>query len=178
MNNVDSSSEVLECRFGYPKPISSMRSRFVLQEHGQAKELAANGGDASKKIFQHQNRSWKFVPERDDARIVAYNPTILQTWRANTDVTPVTSTHVLVEYITKYLTKSDQEKIDDVMYFDFFMINTNYIYNSKVNQSYRNMGRKRGLEQQRHQQQQQQPQQKQLKNWSQKTSSMKNRVSL
>ncbi|MEN2496668.1 MAG: hypothetical protein MHMPM18_001158 [Marteilia pararefringens] len=55
--------------------------------------------------------SWRFVPERNQKRVVNYNPLILQTWGGNINIMPVTSTHALVEYITK----SDQKKLDDVM---------------------------------------------------------------
>ncbi|MEN2497334.1 MAG: hypothetical protein MHMPM18_001723 [Marteilia pararefringens] len=92
-HNMDSSKC---CRFGYPMPYEATPGHFIKHDYGT-------------------ESSWKYVPERHNERVVNYNPLILQTWHANLDITPVTSTHVLVEYITRYITKSDQKKLDDVI---------------------------------------------------------------
>ena len=87
-----------ECRFGYPK---------LNNIEGQFKKIRGN---------------WTFEPARNSPRTVPYNTLILKYWRSNIDVTVVSSTEVLITYITKYITKSDQSSLMQTMY--FFLIET------------------------------------------------------
>ena len=72
------------CRFGYPKHST---------ESGK---------------FERIENDWVFVPARNHRRIVPYNIDILRTWRSNMDITVVSSTTILMNYVTKYVTKSNQ----------------------------------------------------------------------
>ena len=64
-----------------------------------------------KPTFEFEKGEWTFKPERNNDRTVAYNPTILKTWRSNMDITVVCSTEILTVYLTKYVTKSNQKNL-------------------------------------------------------------------
>ena len=72
------------CRFKFPKPFAD-RSSIELDDHGR---LAYNSA-------------------RNDPWINGYNAFIITLWRANIDIQPITSKHVVVQYIAKYAAKSE-----------------------------------------------------------------------
>ena len=84
------------CRFGYPK---------ILNESGK---------------FEKKDGDWIFLPKRNHQRVVPYCQKVLKSWRCNMDITVVSSTTVLVSYITKYVTKSNQADLMTTMYFNFY----------------------------------------------------------
>ncbi|KAE8740593.1 hypothetical protein FOCC_FOCC013893 [Frankliniella occidentalis] len=49
----------------------------------------------------------EFLPKRNDERLNKYNAYMIQTWRANMDVAPVISKTALVNYLAKYISKSE-----------------------------------------------------------------------
>ena len=71
--------EEQECRFGYPKPVTT-----IVEEDGIPNVLTA----------------------RNDSLINSYNPVQLSAWRANVDMQYVVSRHRVVNYVAKYATKS------------------------------------------------------------------------
>ncbi|KAK3929764.1 ATP-dependent DNA helicase [Frankliniella fusca] len=74
----------MKCRFNFPQ---------VYQE--QAKLQFDENGNA------------EFLPQRNDERLNKYNAYMIQTWRANMDVAPVISKTALVNYLAKYISKSE-----------------------------------------------------------------------
>ena len=79
------------CRFGYPKDIN----------------------DTAK--FELKKGNWTFLPERNSQTTVPYNTKILNCWRSNIDITVVSSTEILSNYITKYVTKTNQKSLMSTM---------------------------------------------------------------
>jgi len=49
----------------------------------------------------------EFFPERNDTQLNKFNPFIISTWRANIDVAPVLSKKAVINYLTKYVSKSE-----------------------------------------------------------------------
>ena len=49
----------------------------------------------------------EFIPERNDERLNKFNPFIISTWRANIDIAPVLSKKAIIEYLSKYVSKSE-----------------------------------------------------------------------
>ena len=80
-----------ECRFSYPKP----------------------NCDIGK--FDYIANDWHFFPKRNSPVTVPYNPDILRTWRSNIDLTVISSTDILTNYVTKYVTKSNQSDLIPVV---------------------------------------------------------------
>ncbi|MCL7028421.1 hypothetical protein MKW94_024005 [Papaver nudicaule] len=74
------------CRFRFPKEISNV-SKLVEEP------LKSN--------------MFRFVGERDDDRVNSHNRSVLQTWRANIDWSPVTTVESVTQYIGKYAAKSE-----------------------------------------------------------------------
>ncbi|XP_034255201.1 uncharacterized protein LOC117653547 isoform X2 [Thrips palmi] len=71
------------------------RFKFPQEEQNEAKIGLSETGNA------------EFIPRRNDTRLNKYNPYIAQTWRANTDVAPVISKQALINYLAKYISKSE-----------------------------------------------------------------------
>ncbi|KAK3923555.1 ATP-dependent DNA helicase RRM3, partial [Frankliniella fusca] len=59
------------------------------------------------KIGINEKGNVEFIPKRNDPRLNKYNAYITQTWRANTDVPPVISKQALINYLAKYISKSE-----------------------------------------------------------------------
>ena len=73
-----------ECRFGYPKPLQS-QSALVIEEEPV------------------------LLTARNDGMINSFNPVQLSAWRANVDMQYIVSRHRVIEYCTKYVTKSEPQ---------------------------------------------------------------------
>ncbi|KAK3909608.1 ATP-dependent DNA helicase pfh1 [Frankliniella fusca] len=79
----------LECRFKFP---------VELRDHCQ--------------IIISEDRDVEPVTARNDSYLNKYNPYIIQTWRANIDLSPVISKRALVNYLAKYISKSETQSKD------------------------------------------------------------------
>ena len=73
-----------ECRFGYPKPLQP-RTAIVVEDDSQPALLTA----------------------RNDGMVNSFNPVQLSAWRANVDMQYIVSRCKVIEYCTKYVTKSE-----------------------------------------------------------------------
>ena len=73
-----------ECRFGYPKPLQP-RTAIVVEDDSQPTLLTA----------------------RNDGMVNSFNPVQLSAWRANVDMQYIVSRRKVIEYCTKYVTKSE-----------------------------------------------------------------------
>ena len=74
-----------KCKFGYPKELRE-KSEFLETMHG-----------------------WKYEPKRSNVRSVPHNKPLLCLFRANMDLTVISSVQILVKYLTKYITKTPKE---------------------------------------------------------------------
>lgn len=93
-------TSVEKCRFGFPHP---------LNEHEKV----------------HKDDNWKFEPRRNDEYMAKYNPFISQTWRGNTDISPILSKRAILLYIVKYATKAENESKDYREILQFLAENVN-----------------------------------------------------
>ena len=73
-----------ECRFGYPKLLQP-RTEIITEEEPT------------------------LLTARNDGMINNFNPIQLSTWRANLDMQYIVSRHRVIEYCTKYVTKSEPQ---------------------------------------------------------------------
>lgn len=80
----------MECRFGFPKPTPVHKSDITISENGDV----------------------EFVSSRNDALLNKYNHYMIQAWRANMDIAPVLSKRALVNYLAKYVSKSENKSIN------------------------------------------------------------------
>ncbi|KAE8740153.1 hypothetical protein FOCC_FOCC014351, partial [Frankliniella occidentalis] len=64
--------------------------------------------EKSRLIINDKNEL-EFVPARNDPRLNKYNAYIIQSWRANIDVSPVLSKRALIQYLSKYISKSEPQ---------------------------------------------------------------------
>ena len=71
-----------ECRFGYPKPL---QSDTTIETNPEPTLLTA----------------------RNDGMVNSFNPVQLSAWRANVDMQYIVSRHRVIDYCTKYVTKSE-----------------------------------------------------------------------
>ena len=71
-----------ECRFGYPKPLQP-HTAIVLEEEPT------------------------LLTARNDGMVNSFNPVQLSAWRANVDMQYIVSRRRVIEYCTKYVTKSE-----------------------------------------------------------------------
>ena len=74
-----------ECRFGYPKPL---QPHTVLVTEGHEPTL---------------------LTARNDGMVNSYNPVQLSAWCANVDMQYIVSRRRVIEYCTKYVTKSEPQ---------------------------------------------------------------------
>lgn len=51
---------------------------------------------------------YRLQPERDDVHLNPYNPVVSMAWLANIDIAPWTGTEVLLNYLSKYVSKSER----------------------------------------------------------------------
>lgn len=58
------------------------------------------------------DRAAELVTARNDRFLNKYNDYVIQTWRANIDVSPVLSRRALINYLAKYITKSEKQSKD------------------------------------------------------------------
>ena len=72
-----------ECRFGYPKPL---QPHTILMTDGDEPTL---------------------LTARNDGMVNSFNPVQLSAWRANVDMQYIVSRRKVIEYCTKYVTKSE-----------------------------------------------------------------------
>lgn len=79
----------IECRFKFPFEFKA-KSEVVITNDRDAELLTA----------------------RNDKLLNKYNDYVIQTWRANIDVSPVLSRRALVNYLAKYITKSEKQSKD------------------------------------------------------------------
>ena len=78
-----------ECRFGFPKELTSETTVTVKRDdRGSRTSVTAE-------------------PRRNDPLLNTHNRSILQTWRANVDFQLIFDHHRVVEYVAKYMTKSE-----------------------------------------------------------------------
>ncbi|KAK3917404.1 ATP-dependent DNA helicase RRM3 [Frankliniella fusca] len=75
---------VTECRFKFPFEMETV-SQLKLNESG----------------------SYELLTARNDELLNKYNKYIIQSWRANMDISPCLSKEALLSYLTKYVTKSE-----------------------------------------------------------------------
>jgi len=87
----------IECRFKFPKTITHT-SKIVFKE-----KWKRTLQDKTTQIIYECQLELK----RNDPRMNQHNIWDMQTWRANTDFTLVLSTHHVVEYVAKYITKAE-----------------------------------------------------------------------
>ena len=88
-----------ECRFGYPKPL---RTKHGKQEcrFGHPKPLQPNTA-----IITEEEPT--LITGRNDGMINSFNPVQLSAWRANVDMQYIVSRQRVLQYCTKYVTKSE-----------------------------------------------------------------------
>ena len=85
---------VQKCRFGYPKPL-------------QPETILVTGGNQDD---DEQNEP-VLITARNDGLLNSFNPVQLSAWRANVDMQYCVSRHKVVEYVTKYATKSEPRSL-------------------------------------------------------------------
>ena len=73
-----------ECRFGYPKPLQP-HTDIVMEEEPT------------------------ILTARNDGMVNSFNPVQLPAWRANVDMQYIVSRRRVIEYCTKYVTKSEPQ---------------------------------------------------------------------
>ena len=73
-----------ECRFGYPKPLQP-HTDIVMEEEPT------------------------ILTARNDGMVNSFNPVQLSAWRANIDMQYIVSRRRVIEYCTKYVTKSEPQ---------------------------------------------------------------------
>lgn len=71
-----------QCRFGYPKPLQPHTTISIDQEPA-------------------------LLTARNDGMVNSFNPAQLSAWRANIDMQYIVSRRKVIEYCTKYVTKSE-----------------------------------------------------------------------
>ena len=81
-------SDVAECRFGYPKALTDTTSVSVERSDNGKTEVTVE-------------------PKRNDPLLNCHNRALVQTWRANVDFQLVYSRRKVVEYLAKYISKSE-----------------------------------------------------------------------
>ena len=81
-------SDVAECRFGYPKPLSDTTT--VSMERSESGKVEIN-----------------VEPKRNDPLLNCHNRALVQTWRANVDFQLVHKRGQVVEYLAKYISKTE-----------------------------------------------------------------------
>ena len=81
-------SAVAECRFGYPKPLTDSTTVSVERSDNGQVELTVE-------------------PKRNDPLLNCHNRAIVQTWRANVDFQLIHDRRKVVEYLAKYISKSE-----------------------------------------------------------------------
>lgn len=64
------------------------------------------------KIVISDDKEVEFLSTRNDELLNKYNQFIIQTWRANIDISPVLSKRALINYLAKYITKSETQSKD------------------------------------------------------------------
>jgi hypothetical protein len=82
---VDKKTKKKGCRFRFPKKI----------EHSARTDV------------NDESRELECFPERNDTRLNKFNPFIIETWRANLDTAPVLSKKAIIDYLSKYVSKSE-----------------------------------------------------------------------
>lgn len=73
-----------ECRFKFPKTL-----------------------EPQAKIEKNEANDVEFVPARNHPNVNKFNEYIIQSWRANIDIAPVLSKRALINYLAKYISKSE-----------------------------------------------------------------------
>ncbi|KAE8749141.1 hypothetical protein FOCC_FOCC004047 [Frankliniella occidentalis] len=76
-----------ECRFGFPKYLQ----------------------DTSSYKIDPETHDIEFTSKRNDPLLNNFNDYIIQTWRANIDISPVMSKQALINYLAKYISKPERE---------------------------------------------------------------------
>ena len=80
---------IKECRFKFP---------FALRDHSE--------------ILISDDKDVEFLTSRNDSYLNKCNKFMIQTWRANIDISPVLSKRALINYLAKYITKSETQSKD------------------------------------------------------------------
>ena len=86
---------VQKCRFGYPKPLQPQTSLVV--------ESTSDNDE--------ENQGPVLLTARNDGLINSFNPVQLSAWRANVDMQYCVSRRRVIEYVTKYATKSEPRSV-------------------------------------------------------------------
>jgi ATP-dependent DNA helicase PIF1 len=56
------------------------------------------------------SREWLwYYPPRNDGMVNKYNRLVTMAWQANTDISPCTDPHAVIEYVVKYATKAEKK---------------------------------------------------------------------
>ena len=74
-------------------------------KHDFPKECEAEGCWKRSRRAAGGTFAYEWVPKRNHDRCNKYSPKLLRGWRANMDLTPCTSMTMLLQYVTKYVTK-------------------------------------------------------------------------
>ena len=85
---------VQKCRFGYPKPLQPQT----------ALEFGENEND-------EEDQEPVLFTARNDGLLNSFNPVQLSAWRANVDMQYCVSRRKVIEYVTKYATKSEPRSL-------------------------------------------------------------------
>ena len=85
---------VQKCRFGYPKPLQPQTSLML--------------GD---KENDSEDQEPVLLTARNDGLINSFNPVQLSAWRANVDMQYCVSRRKVIEYVTKYATKTEPRSL-------------------------------------------------------------------
>lgn len=65
--------------------------------------------EKAESIISDEKGIKRFVPKRNDQRLNLHNPFVTSLWRANTDFQPIISKHAVLNYISKYVSKSEPQ---------------------------------------------------------------------
>ncbi|XP_046145856.1 uncharacterized protein LOC123989199 [Osmia bicornis bicornis] len=81
-----SNRRVQTCRFNFPKPLQDVST-----------------------LQKDEKGIWQYTPRRNDALLNDHNIFVAQIWRANTDCKVITSEHAILNYLSKYASKSEPQ---------------------------------------------------------------------
>ena len=87
---------VQQRRFGYPKPLQPKTVLLTGDKNGET--------DA-------HDREPVLITARNDGYLNSFNPVQLSSWRANVDMQYCVSRRKVIEYVTKYATKSEPRSL-------------------------------------------------------------------
>jgi hypothetical protein len=99
--------QIHKCRLNYCKNNTKKICRFKFPK----------SIETDSKLEFNEKGILTYTPKRNSPSINCYNKFILENWRANMDIQPITSAHSLIAYIAKYTSKSE---VKSTYYKSFF----------------------------------------------------------